>query len=199
MAMRFEKLQSLLGVMDRSANRLTSFIDDFLDLSKLNKESLSVTQEPIALKDILGEVVENQKILADEKGLEFSIDDAGCIDVNGDPVVIRTLCQNLLNNAIKYTSEGSVKVRVLSDADTFTFEVEDTGSGLTDEEQKNLFQEYGRIRRTKGVKGTGLGLALVKKLIDACRGSISVHSDGKDKGCIFAFTLPRVFGEKKSR
>ena len=95
-----------------------------------------------------------------------------------------------MNNAIKYTETGSVTVRIKSDRSTFTFEVEDTGPGLTEEEQVNLFQEYGRIHRTKGVKGTGLGLALVKKLIAACEGSVAVHSEEKDKGNTFSFTLP---------
>ena len=99
-----------------------------------------------------------------------------------------------MNNAIKYTTRGSVTVRATHDDANFTFAVEDTGAGLTEEEQASLFQEYGRIKRTKGVKGTGLGLALVKKLVTVCNGSVGVVSEGKGRGSTFSFTLPRVFG-----
>jgi len=191
-----EKFQSILAMMERSVARLTSFIDDFLDLSKLDKQALKVRREPVNLKTILNEIAENQRILAEDKGLSFHVEEWPDFEIYGDPTVIRTLCQNLMNNAIKYTEKGGVTVRVKPGRDTFSLEVQDTGSGLTVEEQAGLFQEYGRIQRTKGVKGTGLGLALVKKLVTACSGDVTVQSPGKGQGCTFAFSLPRVFGNE---
>ncbi|MBL7114236.1 MAG: PAS domain S-box protein [Kiritimatiellae bacterium] len=191
-----EKFQSILAMMERSVDRLTSFIDDFLDLSKLDKQALKMRREPVNLKTILNEVAENQRILAEDKGLSFHVEEWPDFEIYGDPTVIRTLCQNLMNNAIKYTEKGGVTVRVKPERDTFSLEVEDTGSGLTEEEQAGLFQEYGRIQRTKGVKGTGLGLALVKKLVTACNGDVTVQSSGKGQGSTFAFSLPRVFGNE---
>ena len=73
--------------------------------------------------------------------------------------------------------------------------VADTGAGLAPEEQANLFQEFGRIQRTAGVKGTGLGLALVNKLVQSCGGAVRVESPGKNRGSAFTFSLPLAFGE----
>jgi PAS domain S-box-containing protein len=193
-----EKFKSMVAMMSRSVDRLRSFVDDFLDLSKLDQQSLAVRRERIDLRELIGDVVEGQRLLAQDKGLELVVPDWEPFSVEGDPVVVRTLTQNLLNNAVKYTDDGRVTLRVEEQPHMFRVEVSDTGAGLAAEEQAMLFQEYGRIKRTDGVKGTGLGLALVKKLVDVCGGSVSVKSEGKGKGSAFTFVLPRVFGDPQT-
>ncbi|MGO8703085.1 MAG: ATP-binding protein [Candidatus Brocadiia bacterium] len=189
------RLDALVRLLTRSTDRIQSFVDDFLSLSKLDQMTLVVTQEPVDLKAVLEDVVENQRILAEDKGLSIRIEPWKEFPVRGDPFVVRTLALNLVNNAIKYTSAGGVKISVTRDAAGFSVHVADTGAGLTPEEQANLFQEFGRIRRTAGVKGTGLGLALVNKLVQSCRGAVRVESRGKNQGSTFTFSLPLVFGE----
>ena len=190
-----EQVRRLLPLMARSTDRLRQFVDDFLELSRLDTEALRVTQEPVDLKATIEETVEGQCILAEEKGLDLTVEPWEPFEVRGDVFVVRTVTQNLVNNAVKYTDEGGVTVSVEARGERFRLSVRDTGAGLTREEQKNLFQEYGRIQRMEGVKGTGLGLALVKRILDACGGRIEVQSPGKNQGSTFTVTLPRVFGD----
>jgi len=190
-----EQLRRLLPLVIRSTDRLRQFVDDFLELSRLDSEALRVTQEPLDLKAIIEEVVEGQRILAEEKGLTLTIEPWEPFGVRGDAFAIRTIVQNLVNNAIKYTERGRVTVTVEKHDTEFRIAVSDTGVGLTPDEQRHLFQEFGRIKRMEGIKGTGLGLALVKRVVEACGGCVKVHSAGKDRGSTFTVTLPCVFGE----
>jgi len=190
-----EQLKRLLPLVARSTERLRQFVDDFLELSRLDTEALRVTQEPVDLGATVEEVVEGQRVLAEEKGLTLTVEPWDAFPVQGDVFSIRTVAQNLVNNAIKYTDDGKVTVAVEKHGQTFSMSVSDTGAGLTAEEQRNLFQEFGRIQRMAGVKGTGLGLALVRRIVDACGGRIEVASPGKNRGSTFTVTLPLVFGD----
>lgn len=193
-----EHLERLLPLIGRSTDRLQSFVDDFLELSRLSHEALRVTQDDVDLEAVIKDVVENQGLLAEEKGLALTVEPWPAFAVRGDAAAVRTLVQNLVNNAIKYTERGSVTVQVERRSDAFCVRVIDTGVGLTAEERGQLFQEYGRIQRSAGVKGTGLGLALAKKLVEACGGHVSAESDGKGRGSTFMFSLPYVFGNAEA-
>ena len=190
-----DRYKKLMGVLTRSVDRLERFVHDFLELSRVEEQELSLEQEELDLKEIINEEVEEQRILAEDKGLELEVEPWDDISVHGDDFVVRTAVRNLVNNAVKYTKEGSVHVSVDHDKETFRIHVKDTGQGLTEEEQQNVFQEFGRIKRMAGMKGTGLGLALVKKIVEASGGRVSVESPGKDQGSTFTVELPRVFGQ----
>lgn len=190
-----ERLKNLVALLARSTNRLENFVDDFLELAKVEEQELSLSQDAIDLEEIVEEIVEDQRVLAEDKGLELHVDSWDEFSVSGDEFVVRTAVRNLVNNAIKYTDEGEIEVSVDKDAKSFRIHVRDTGAGLSEEERSQVFQEFGRIRRMEGMKGTGLGLALVKKMVEAADGEVSVESPGKDKGCTFTVELPRVFGD----
>ncbi len=190
-----ERIEKLTGILSRSTDRLQSFVDDYLELSKIEEQTITLKQKDLHLAQIIEEVVENQRILAEDKGLELNVEPWEEFSLHGDDFVVRTAVRNLVNNAVKYTQEGHVRVYVDHDAKRFRIHVSDTGAGLTEEEQQNIFQEFGRIQRTEGMKGSGLGLALVKKLVDAAGGEIQVESAGKDQGSTFTVQLPRVFGK----
>jgi len=189
-----DRVQKLIATVARSTDRLQSFVNDYLELSRIQEQHLTLKHEELNVKDIVNDVVDEQKVLADDKGLSFKVEEWDDFSVTGDDFVVRTVVRNLVNNAVKYTQEGSVTVSVDHDTEKFRVHVSDTGSGLTEEEQENIFQEFGRIQRTSGLKGSGLGLALVKKLVDTAGGRISVESEGKDKGSTFIVELPRQFG-----
>ena len=190
-----ERRDKMISVLGRATDRLGSFVEDFLELSRIQEQTISLTREPLDLGDIIEEEAENQRVLAEDKGLDLEIEHWDDFSVSGDDFVIRTAVRNLVNNAVKYTPEGSITVSMDHDRNRFRIHVSDTGLGLTEEEQQNIFQEFGRITRMKGMKGTGLGLALVKKLVETAGGEISVESPGKGEGSTFTVELPRSFGE----
>ena len=190
-----DRIEKMVGVLGRSGDRLERFVDEFLELSRIQEQQLTLERDGLDLKDIVDEEVENQRVLAEDKGLELQIEPWEDFSVEGDDFVLRTSIRNLVNNAIKYTKEGSVTVSIDHDSESFRIHVKDTGVGMTEEEQEQIFQEFGRIQRTEGMKGTGLGLALVKKLVDTAGGRISVESSGKDEGSTFTVELPRQFGD----
>ena len=190
-----ERIDKMVGVLGRSGDRLERFVDEFLELSRIQEQKLTLEREALDLEDIIDDEVENQRVLAEDKGLDLQVEPWEDFSITGDDFVIRTSVRNLVNNAIKYTDEGSVTVRVDHDSEMFRVHVQDTGAGMTEEEQKTIFQEFGRIQRTEGMKGTGLGLALVKKLVDTAGGRVSVESEGKDEGSTFTVELPREFGD----
>ncbi len=111
---------------------------------------------------------------------------------------METVVRNLVNNAIKYTESGSITVSVEAEGDAFRILVTDTGPGLSAGEQQLVFREFGRIERGPGIKGTGLGLALVKKLAEAAGGRAWVESEGKGHGCTFIVDLPLRFADGPS-
>ncbi len=191
-----ERVEKLFSIVRRSADRLNGFVNDFLELSKIEKQHLSLKQQPIDLRELIEEEVEEQRILAEDKGLELRVEEWEPFDVHGDDFVIKTAVRNLVNNAVKYTDEGEIDVGVEKTNSSFRISVRDTGAGLTEEEQKHIFQEFGRIKRMDGMKGSGLGLALVKKLVDLAGGNISVESAGKGKGSTLNLELPCSFGEE---
>jgi len=190
-----ERLERLVGVLARSTDRLQSFVRDFLELAKIEEQKVTIARKPLDLEEIVDEVIENQGVLAEDKGLELTVEPWSDFSIEGDDFVVRTGVRNLVNNAIKYTDEGSVTISVDHDVDSFRIRVCDTGAGLTEEEQRQVFQEFGRIQRMAGMKGTGLGLALVKKLVEESDGRVWVESEGEGRGSTFTIELPRKFGE----
>ncbi len=190
-----DRLDKMTEILRRSTDKLSGFVNDFLELSKIEDQEINLKQKSLDIAKIINEEVEEQRVLAEDKGLELNIEEWESFDVEGDDFVVRTAVRNLVNNAVKYTDEGHINVSVEPDEDMFQIIVSDTGVGLTNKEKANIFQEFGRIKRTEGMKGTGLGLALVKKLTEAACGNIRVESDGKNKGSVFIVELPYDFGE----
>ncbi len=190
-----ERLERLFSIVRKSTDRLNGFVNDFLELAKIEKQNINLKSQPVDLKAVITEEVEEQRVLAEDKGLELDVEEWEPFEVQGDDFVISTAVRNLVNNAVKYTEEGKISVVVEEGNETFAIRVSDTGVGLTKEEQQQIFQEFGRIKRTEGMKGTGLGLALVKKLTETAGGKVDVSSPGKGKGCTFTVHLPLSFGQ----
>lgn len=136
-------------------------------------------------------MVEEQALLALDKDLSIANEIPEDLSVRCDRRIIRTVIQNYVNNAIKYTDAGSIRIHAdPGDPGWVRFSVRDTGSGFEPEERDRLFGEFGRLKRHEGVKGTGLGLALVKLLVSAYGGQVGADSEGKGKGCTFWVTIP---------
>ncbi len=179
-----------------------------LDLAKIEAGKLDIILEKLKLEDILDEVSSLFSIQAREKNLYFRYESDDVPPVYADRGKVWQVLNNLLGNAIKFTENGGIDVKVRRNSSDFvTIEIKDTGVGVPREERKLLFQRFVQTDRdhTRKQKGTGLGLVISKNLVEMMGGSIRLESAGEGKGCQIFFTLPiykegaggaRTLGEK---
>jgi PAS domain S-box-containing protein len=179
-----------------SARHLLQLINDVLDLSKIEPGKMEFNPEPVVVTTLVVEVCEIVRPLAAKKRISIvrEIDNSLNL-VQADARSLKQILYNYLSNAVKFTpDEGVVTVRVKShEADDFRIEVEDTGIGIRAEDIKRLFVEFQQLDPTAAKKssGTGLGLALTKRLVEAQGGKVGVRST-PDKGSVFHAVLPRT-------
>jgi signal transduction histidine kinase/CheY-like chemotaxis protein len=180
-----------------SAEALLTIINDVLDLSKIEAGKLAIEPIPFHLLQAIEETAESFGARVNEKRLELIVRVAADIprEVIGDPGRIRQVLNNLLGNAIKFTSQGYVSLNVtcqpLADEGVrLRFSVEDTGIGVPAEKLENVFQRFEQAdsSTTRRFGGTGLGLAISKRLVEMMKGSIGVESN-LGSGSTFWFTL----------
>jgi CheY-like chemotaxis protein len=192
-----EKQRSYLSRIKYSSKSLLGIINDILDFSKIEAGKLSIEEVDFDLRDVLDNTANILGLRAEEKGLELLFDKAPDVPNNliGDPLRLGQVLINLGTNAVKFTDKGDIIIRlklVGKNGDNLgvQFSVSDTGIGISEENQKNLFQSFtqadGTITRRFG--GSGLGLAICKKLVEMMGGDISLKSE-PNKGSEFAFTI----------
>lgn len=192
-----------LFVVMNSAKRLMRLINDILDLSKIEAGRMDVVLEDFLLEDLIAEVNASVPPLIVNKNIEFKVikqTDTQKI-INTDKGKVIQVLINLLGNAVKFTNDGFVELKISNvDNSELIFEVTDTGIGMSEEDQKIIFEEFRQIdgTTTRKYSGTGLGLAICKKIAELMNGSISVQSQ-KGKGSTFTFTIPLVVVDQKKK
>ncbi|MCR4556312.1 MAG: DegV family EDD domain-containing protein [Saccharofermentans sp.] len=178
---------------------LLNLINDILDMSKFQSGRMQLLIEPYHTGDMLSDIVGMLWIRAKDKKLDFNVDVSPDIpaELIGDEVRIKQILINVINNAIKYTKEGSVSLTVqceMTDSKTckMIYMVSDTGIGIKSEDIPYLFSAFKRVDETvtKHIEGTGLGLSIVKQLVDLMGGKITVNSVYK-KGSTFIIEIPQ--------
>ena len=195
--------QELLSAAQSSAQNLMAVINDILDFSKIEARQLEIETRPFNLDDVLDYITSNIKGAAEGKGLRFELVKAS--DIHrfwlGDETRIGQVLLNLVSNAVKFTGEGTVRLDVRAAKEgtkgQLVFEVSDEGIGMTPEEMARLFRPFTQadasINRRFG--GTGLGLVIVKNLVDLMDGNIQVYSR-PGEGTMFRVTLPLTAEER---
>ncbi|WP_145594493.1 two-component sensor histidine kinase BarA [Yersinia aleksiciae] len=195
-----------LQTIQRSANNLLCIINDVLDFSKLEAEKLILEHIPFSLRGSLDEVVILLAHTAHEKGLELTLQINNDVpeQVVGDAMRLQQIVTNLLGNAIKFTEQGNIDIVVAVQTLTaqsvmLVVEIHDTGIGISESEQAQLFQAFRQadasISRRHG--GTGLGLVITERLVKEMGGDISFHSQ-VDRGSTFRFHLTLDLNETLS-
>jgi len=187
--------REFLGDILSSSNHLLQLINDVLDLAKVEAGKTEFHPEPVDLTLLVGEVRNILRAVAAGKQITMeTVIDPACEGLFLDPAKLKQVLYNYLSNALKFTPEnGRVIVRArLEDTELFRIEVEDTGIGIRQQEIKNLFVEYRQIdsSTSKKYQGTGLGLALTKRIVEAQGGRVGVNSAARG-GSIFYAILPR--------
>lgn len=177
-----------------SAQSLLGIINDILDISRLEAGKLELLEESFCIKDILPNVIATMRTIAEQKHLMLVVEIAEGIPLKmwGDPLRLRQVLLNLISNAIKFTTEGSVSIKVLQgELGMLRFEVHDTGVGISLDKQTKLFHAFSQISRydQHNHGGTGLGLAISRKLVHLMGGNIGVNSQ-EGKGSAFWFQIP---------
>lgn len=187
-----------LGVLSRSTAHLLELIDDILDLSKVESGKLQLEQVPFNLNDVLDKCAEAMALRAQAKHLELMVSIAPDVptDLIGDPRALRQVAWNLLGNAIKFTEQGAVHLRVTTDLASgrpgaLRFAVSDTGIGIPADKHALIFERFTQAdsSTTRIYGGTGLGLSIAKHLVESAGGRIWVESC-VGRGTVFYFTVP---------
>ena len=186
-----DTLQSLVQNIRRSSQNLEQRIGELIDLARGEVGMSKINAVPLDLGVILKEIVSEMKPVGEGKGLKIELELEQLPEILGDRSRLRQVMSNLLNNAIKFTVKGGVKVRgKVYDQGNVLVEVEDSGRGMEEDEVKDLFDPYRRkVRAGERLSGLGIGLALARQFVELHRGQIWVTSQ-PGKGSIFRFTLP---------
>lgn len=175
------------------ARGLMDLINDLLDLSKIEAGMVVQYKEPLRLEELLGKVHELIVPEAEAKGLKLKLHVGRSIPpVNGDRNNLEAVFTNLVNNGIKYTPEGGeVTTRIKAEGKNVRVEVSDTGIGISKKDLPRIFDRFYRVKseKTRQIVGTGLGLCIVKHIVEAHLGTISVESD-EGGGSVFTVVLP---------
>lgn len=185
-----------------SGQLLLNLVNDVLDITKLEAEKIELNKNPFKIPELINEICDIERIKAQEKDIELFFDIADNVPntLNGDKLRLSQILLNILNNSIKFTNKGEVKLLVnvenLQELETnkqinIIFSVKDTGIGMPNASLEKLFKPFEQIHNTNERKygGTGLGLAISKQLVDLMNGEILVEST-EGKGSIFNVSIP---------
>lgn len=198
------KQSKYIHIVKRSANNLMTIINDFLTLSSINAGQLELKEELFSIKEYFTELISINTLKVKDKNIDFR----ASLDVRipeyflGDPTRINQIFQNLIDNAIKFTHHGHVAIYanlLNSDADSGVIEfiVEDTGIGIPKDRQAEIFESFVQVKETKkDYMGTGLGLNIVKSLVELMKGTVLLESDAQ-KGSKFIIRLPLLLAKEQ--
>jgi two-component system phosphate regulon sensor histidine kinase PhoR len=183
--------EGFVRTIREQAGRLEAMIDDLLSLAQLERPGARAKRELFDLRESAERQVAAFRLRAERAGLGLAVEAGGPVPVQADRGLIDQVLANLIDNAVKYTERGGVTVRLGTTAEAVWCEVEDTGSGIPDEDLPRVFERFYRVdkARSREKGGTGLGLAIVKHVLALHGGSVSARS-ALGQGSVFRFEIP---------
>ncbi len=194
-----EKQKNMLERSTRRITELLTLISDLLDIPRIETGQIVQEMKEVSLRQAIRNSLESQRSLATEKGVKLKVEiPEGLPRVKGSASRLQQVITNLVNNAICYTQEGTITVRVQEQAKDLLVEIIDTGIGIPPEDMPRLFEDFFRASNVEA-KGTGLGLSNAKRIVEAHGGRIWVESPCSETntGCKFSFTLPKPSKAKR--
>ena len=194
-----ERDQRLLSRAKEKTQGLISLIGDLLDLSRIESGVVAREPMPVRVDELLGSIADFMKTRAEAKQQSLSADLPAdpLPSLTADPIALESIFGNLVANAINYTPEGGeIRIRAGLEANRIRVEISDNGFGIDPKYQDKIFDRFYRVKneKTRFVTGTGLGLPIVKGLVDSLSGTITVES-APDKGSTFTVVLPLERGD----
>ncbi|MBC7843950.1 MAG: PAS domain-containing protein [Gemmatimonadaceae bacterium] len=187
-------IEKTRSMMERQVTQLVRLVDDLLDVSRVTSDKLELRRETLALQDVLDAAMETCRPIIDEAGHAITLDmPYEPIWVNGDMTRLAQVVSNLLNNSAKYTPRGGhIRLTLGRDGDMATVSVADDGIGIPRAMLDTVFDMFAQVDRAleKTTGGLGIGLSLVKGLVERHGGSVEARSDGEGRGSEFVVRLP---------
>lgn len=187
--------QFYLHNMKSSANHLLDLITSLLDYHRLEAGKMDIHPVTFNPHELFESIYTSFLPGAEKKQLTLNFEEniPRTLNLEGDPFRIRQIAENLISNALKFTSQGSITIQVDYEQNRFTFRVEDSGCGMSFQEQQRVFQAFTRLQSAQGQEGFGLGLSITKKLVELLNGEITIES-APGKGSMFQVVLflPKV-------
>jgi len=187
-----------LETIERNAQAQAQLIEDLLDVSRIVSGKLRLEMHPVDVGEVLQEAIDTVRPTADARGIVLTAAITPVGPVSGDAQRLQQVIWNLLSNSIKFTPRGGcVDVRIEQEGSTVRMVVSDTGQGIDPQFLPHVFDRFRQASSTPGKtqrKGLGLGLAIVRHLVEAHAGSVSATSDGVGTGATFVVELPVMVG-----
>lgn len=188
--------RAALEVIDRQTRQMARLIDDLLDIARITSNKLELRKERIQLREVFNMAVETSRPLIDQRGQKLTVKTpAQPIYLDGDVVRLAQVVSNLLNNAAKYTERGGqIWLTAARRGHDAIVTVRDTGIGIPRESLPRIFEMFTQADRSsyQSSGGLGIGLTLVKRLVQMHGGNIMAHSEGTGKGSEFSLALPMM-------
>ena len=193
-----EQSEEYATIILKESNRLSDLINKFLDISKIEAGKSQAKKVPMQIRDVIDKVLDINLHQAEKKGIVVSVKVSPNLPlVIGDVDMLEQVALNLFANAVKYSPENTaIEIRLKERENDVLIEFEDNGYGISEKAQQRLFEKFYRVtdnEKVREITGTGLGLALVKEIVEIHGGNISVHSK-LGEGSTFSFTIPKYSG-----
>jgi signal transduction histidine kinase len=190
------KAHTAVDTVMKSCQNLIDIVNDFLNISRIEQGRMVYEKSLFDIRELISEITRELKPNIDAAHLVLNthIQQTTKINVRADRGKIKQVIGNIIDNAIKYTPKGSITIEASTSYNRAYIRITDTGVGIDPGEIGKLFNKFVRAKDANktNVIGTGLGLYIAKKMIEAHEGEISVHSEGIGKGTTFLITLPTV-------
>lgn len=182
-----------------AATHLLNLVNSLLDYHRLEAQKMDIHTVSFNPAILMQTIYESFIPTAEHKGLliHYKQEENTDCTCRSDAFHIRQIAENLISNAIKFTEKGHITLSVQLKGKALFFQVSDTGCGMTDEEQKRIFQEFTRLQSAQGQEGFGLGLSITRKLVELLHGTLSMESQ-PGKGTTFSISIPVEITSEKS-
>lgn len=194
-----DNLKEPLDTIGEASNRLINIVNDMLSSSRLEQGRIKYQLKDFFAKKTINDIVKEIEIIAKNKGINLSANIKDEQSVQADEDKVKEILNNLIGNALKFTDRGSITISSQENKDLIEFDVSDTGTGISKEDQNKLFKKFQQISsEQKGrPKGTGLGLYISKQYAVDLGGDLWIKKSEVNKGSTFTFSLPKT-GSKKA-
>lgn len=192
-----EEIKTAVDYISQSSNHLVTIVEDFLDVSRIEQGKMKYDWSDFDMSELLKQVAGELKPVIEAKHLNLDLHlSAEPCKIHGDQGKLRQVIANLVDNAIKYTPEGTITVSVVKENETrkVRLSVKDTGVGMSETTLAHLFQKFSRASDASkfNIRGTGLGLYVARELLKAHSGRVWAESEGEGKGSTFSVELPAL-------